>query len=88
MYVIVTYDVGEKRINKIRKLLRRYLNWVQNSVFEGELTESKFEKCIHEIRDIIDESEDSVYIYKLSYFFSDMKQIIGQDKNLTDNTIL
>ena len=41
MYVIVVYDVGEKRVGKMLKLCRQYLCWIQNSVFEGELSEAK-----------------------------------------------
>ena len=41
MYIIVVYDVGEKRVGKILKLCRQYLCWIQNSVFEGELSEAK-----------------------------------------------
>lgn len=39
MYTIVVYDVGEKRVAKVCKYLRTVLQWMQNSVFEGELTE-------------------------------------------------
>ena len=42
MYVICTYDVAEKRCVKVMKVLRKYMFHVQNSVFEGELTASKF----------------------------------------------
>ncbi|MCD6434687.1 MAG: CRISPR-associated endonuclease Cas2, partial [Candidatus Diapherotrites archaeon] len=31
MYVLIVYDIGEKRVNKVLKLCRRYLDWVQNS---------------------------------------------------------
>ena len=41
MYVIVVYDVGEKRVGKMLKLCRQYLCWIQNSVFEGALSEAK-----------------------------------------------
>ena len=44
MYVIVVYDVGEKRVGKMLKLCRQYLCWVQNSVFEGELSEVKLKE--------------------------------------------
>ena len=43
MYVILVYDVGEERVGKVCKYLRRYLPRVQNSVFEGDLPESKLE---------------------------------------------
>lgn len=41
MYVILVYDIDAKRVGKMLKLCRRYLNWIQNSVFEGELTDVK-----------------------------------------------
>ena len=41
MYVIMVYDVGQKRVGKMCKLLRGYLNWIQNSVFEGEISVGK-----------------------------------------------
>jgi CRISPR-associated protein Cas2 len=44
MYVILVYDVGEKRVGKMLKLCRRYLNWIQNSVFEGEISEVKLKE--------------------------------------------
>ncbi|NCB07630.1 MAG: CRISPR-associated endonuclease Cas2, partial [Bacteroidia bacterium] len=47
MYIIAMYDVGEKRVGKMLKLFRRYLNWIQNSVFEGEITEAKLMELKH-----------------------------------------
>ena len=35
MYVILVYDVDQKRTAKMLKLCRRYLSWIQNSVFEA-----------------------------------------------------
>ncbi len=29
MYVILVYDIGEKRVGKMLKLCRKYLNWIQ-----------------------------------------------------------
>jgi CRISPR-associated protein Cas2 len=46
MYVILVYDVNEKRVAKMLKLCRRYLNWIQNSVFEGEISEVKLKELI------------------------------------------
>ena len=64
MYVIIVYDVGEERVNKVRIYLKQYLNWVQNSVLEGELTEAEYMKIMHGLRDVIDESQDNVICYK------------------------
>jgi len=65
MYVILVYDFGEKRVAKACKFCRRYLNWVQNSVFEGELTEGQLNSVEKGLRGIMRASEDSVLIYTL-----------------------
>ena len=39
MFVIMVYDVGKKRVAKVLKKSRKYLHWVQNSVFEGEISQ-------------------------------------------------
>lgn len=44
MYAIVVYDVGEQRVAKVCKYLRTVLQWMQNSIFEGELTEAQIER--------------------------------------------
>ncbi len=64
MYVIIVYDVGEERVNKVRIYLKQYLNWVQNSVLEGELTEPEYLKIMNGLRDVIDESLDNIICYK------------------------
>jgi CRISPR-associated protein Cas2 len=63
MYVIIVYDVSQKRVNKICNFLREYMNWVQNSVFEGELTIKELETVKNKIKEIIDEETDSVNFY-------------------------
>ena len=39
MYLIMVYDINEKRVKKVLKIGRKYLDWIQNSVLEGEITE-------------------------------------------------
>ncbi|MEM7818402.1 MAG: CRISPR-associated endonuclease Cas2 [Candidatus Aenigmatarchaeota archaeon] len=65
MYVIIVYDVSIKRVNKVCQFLKQYLNWIQNSVFEGELSESELKRVEVGLSRIIDESEDSIIIYQL-----------------------
>jgi CRISPR-associated protein Cas2 len=65
MYVIIVYDVNVERIDKVRIFLKQYLNWVQNSVFEGELTKVELKIIERGIKDLINEDEDSVRIYSL-----------------------
>lgn len=52
-----------KRVGKALKITRKYLSWVQNSVFEGEISMSNFTKLKMELEGIINPDEDSVIIY-------------------------
>ena len=85
MYVILVYDMGEKRVAKMLKLCRRYLNWIQNSVFEGELTEVKLKELIHEAQLIMDERHDSLIIFTSRNSRWLDKRVIGQERNSLDN---
>ena len=38
MYLILVYDVSHNRVAKVCKAMRQRLTWVQNSVFEGEVS--------------------------------------------------
>lgn len=61
----MVYDVSVERVAKVLKVGRKYLTWVQNSVLEGELTRAQLERLKAEMREVIDESEDSVLFYLL-----------------------
>lgn len=77
MNVILVYDVNHKRVNKIMKICRKYLIRVQNSVFEGSITESKLNKLKEEIRKNIDYKKDKVCIYILESLKYIKKDEIG-----------
>ena len=81
MYVIIVYDVNVERVNKVKSFLRQYLYWIQNSVFEGELTKSEFRKVQDGLREIIDEDADSIIIYKLIMEESLDRQVLGVEKS-------
>ena len=87
MYVIIVYDVDQRRVQRVCNFLRRYLNWVQNSVFEGELTESQLARVKEGLSRRIDEEEDSVYIYILSDKKWVRREVVGQVKMPTDSVI-
>ena len=80
MYVIIVYDINVKRVNKVKAYLRKYLLWVQNSVFEGEITKSQLEKIKRDLSIICNESEDSVIIYSFRTK-SNEKEILGVEKS-------
>jgi len=84
MYVILVYDCGEKRVVKMLKLCRRYLNWIQNSVFEGEITAVKLKELKLEAQKIMDENYDSLIIFSSRNKRWLEKEIIGQEKNNLD----
>ncbi|KGM99193.1 CRISPR-associated endonuclease Cas2 [Clostridium botulinum] len=84
MFVILTYDIEEKRINRVRKLLKKYLIWTQNSVFEGEITEGKLHKCLSEINKHIDKKTDSIYIYRVKMSKNITKDVIGIEKSFDE----
>lgn len=79
MYVLIVYDVHHKRVNKLCKFLRRYLHWIQNSVFEGELTKVQYFLVRSELRKLI-KGEDSIIIFNLGKKWLS-KEILGKEKN-------
>jgi len=80
MYVILVYDIGEKRVGKMLKLCRQYLNWIQNSVFEGEITDVKLKELIFRAREIMEIQEDSLIIFKNRSEKWLEKQVVGKEK--------
>lgn len=63
------------------KACRKYLQWVQNSVFEGEVSDAGYEKMILELKTIIKiESEDSIVVYKFRHMKYYDRCVYGTDK--------
>ncbi len=85
MYVIAVYDCGEKRVSKMLKLCRRYLNWIQNSVFEVEITEARLEELKIAAQDIMDEEEDSFIIFRTRQEKWLDKEIVGKERSNLSN---
>lgn len=84
MYVILVYDLGELRVSRMLKLCRKYLNWVQNSVFEGEITEVKLKELLSKARTIMDLNYDSILVFKSRDQQWLEKQVIGVERNKID----
>lgn len=84
MYVILVYDIGEKRVGKMLKLCRRYLNWIQNSVFEGEITEVKYKELLQKAEAIMEQSEDSIIVFKHPSQLHMEKDVVGNERNNLD----
>ena len=84
MYVILVYDFGEKRVSKMLKLCRKYLNWIQNSVFEGEISEVRLKELLMQSDKFMKKDEDSIIIFSGPSQSSMDKQIIGKERSTID----
>lgn len=88
LYYIAVYDISSPfRLVKVLKIFRKYLEWVQNSAIEGELTESQFLNLKKELRKVVDKDKDSIL-----FFYSESKkyvskEILGIEKNEITNII-
>lgn len=87
MYIILVYDIDEKRVGKMLKLCRRYLNWIQNSVFEGELTEVKLKELLHEAKGIMKAETDSIIVFTSRQEKWLDKLVVGREKNKLGNLL-
>ena len=85
MYVILVYDVGEKRVGKMLKLCRKYLSWIQNYVFEGEITEVKLKELVYKAKQLMDVKTDSLILFKSRNEKWLDKEIVGVERSSTDN---
>jgi CRISPR-associated protein Cas2 len=84
MYVIAVYDVAAERTGKMLRLCRRYLHWVQNSVFEGEITEVKLKELVLEAGKVMDPAYDSLILFKNRNANWLDKEIVGREKSSVD----
>ncbi|HIC95456.1 TPA: CRISPR-associated endonuclease Cas2 [Candidatus Bipolaricaulota bacterium] len=80
MFVIMAYDVNVARVNRVLKIGRRYLSWVQNSLLEGELTKAQLARLKADVKKVIDEEEDSIVFYLLRRRQYMERELLGQDK--------
>lgn len=80
MYFVAAYDVDEHRVGKMLKIFRRYLTWVQNSVFEGELTEAQYAELKAEASDLMDPDTDSVIFWNLCAQQYCDREILGVER--------
>ncbi len=87
MFIIMVYDVNQKRVAKVLKKGRKYLYWVQNSVLEGEISEVNFKKLKIELEKIINVDEDSVIFYTFRTTKYSKRESMGIKKGGDDNII-
>ncbi len=81
------YDVDVKKVSKVCSFLRRYLDWVQNSVFEGELSKKQLEIIKEELKQMLDPLKDSIVIYTFRTSKEVKREILGIPKGNIDEII-
>lgn len=84
MFVLMFYDVGEKRVAKVLKTSRRYLTWIQNSVLEGDLTPATLERLKADVKKVLDLEYDSVlfYTWRSERYMS--REVVGVERGVED----
>ncbi len=87
MYVIMVYDVAVERVSQVLTVARKYLNWVQNSVLEGEITEANLLRLQNELSHIINKERDSIVFYLLRTTKYFTKVTLGRVKGSTETFI-
>ena len=66
MYCITTYDIRVEHIDAVRVIVKQHLNWIQNSVFEGDISVSNLAELKSKISDLLGDSEDSVLVFTVN----------------------
>lgn len=87
MYVIIAYDIGIERLDAIRRILKQYLTWVQNSAFEGELSEGKLEEIRLKVNTVIDPDVDSIVVYSVDNPSWIKRRIWGREKGAPESIL-
>ena len=91
MYILVTYDVdttdksGQRRLRRVAKACLDYGQSGQNSVFECELTEVQLCMLKERIKEIIDQSLDSIRFYHLNRSENRRVEVMGVETSFDVN---
>jgi len=78
VYVVVVYDMDAERTHLMLNFLRKFLTHVQNSVFEGEITEGDLETIQNKAEEML-EPEESTIIYRMSSEKYVERTVFGDD---------
>lgn len=92
MYVILVYDIksddgGQRVLNKTFKICKKYLCHIQNSVFEGELSEAQIIKLNYELKKVVRTDVDSIILFKSRNERWLNKEMWGKQEDKTSNFI-
>ncbi|BCS90760.1 MAG: CRISPR-associated endoribonuclease Cas2 [Candidatus Micrarchaeota archaeon] len=83
MFVIVVYDISSVRLQgRIRNFLRRFLNHIQLSVFDGELDPSQAKEIELFLKDQNYNDGEYTIMYTISFHGKVDRNIFGKPKDL------
>ena len=90
MYVILVYDIksdkgGQKVLATTFKTCKKYLTHIQNSVFEGEISEAQLLKLKMELNSVIRDDKDSLIVFKCKNKKWIPKEFWGIEDDKTSN---
>ncbi len=77
MFVILTYDINKNKVKIVKKICDRYLHHIQNSVFEGTISEAKLKDLKSKLDKVVNKDIDSICIYKFDSVKYAKKEQIG-----------
>lgn len=94
MLILITYDVetatveGRKRLRKVARECINYGHRVQNSVFECFLSEAQFVILREKLKEIINNTTDSIRFYFLGNNWERHVESLGINRSLDINSAL
>jgi CRISPR-associated protein Cas2 len=84
VYYVVTYDVstkeyeGQRRLRKVAQTCVNYGKRVQYSVFECDVDKKQYHQLQNQLKDIINEEEDTLRFYRIHEPKDDYIEHIGR----------
>jgi CRISPR-associated protein Cas2 len=79
MFIVIAYDIpDDKRRTRLHKLLRRYGDAAQYSVFECLISEEQFDELRSAVARIIIEGEDDVRYYDICAACKRLTKTLGR----------
>ncbi len=87
MHVIIAYDISVERLPKVYHIMKQYLNWIQNSAFEGDLTLGQLEELRLKVHKVINPLQDCIVVFSFDNPKWLDKTVWGRTKGRTDAII-
>ena len=87
MHVIVAYDIAVERLPKVYHIMKQYLNWIQNSAFEGDLSVGQLEEMRLKVFKVIDPLSDCIVVFTMDNPKWLDRTVWGREKGFTDSVI-